>query len=71
MLNYNLYEFFATCSYGGAIFLSEKYNILAINYQDAKDIVRKEAREMILDPDFDKEELKVYFKGVYQKIEII
>lgn len=67
MLNYNLYEFFATCSYGGAIFLSKRCNILAINYQDAKDIVRKEAIDIIDDPEFDEKELKIYFKGAYQK----
>ena len=67
MLNYNLYEFFAYCSYGSANIINKNYRIRAINYQDAKDIVRKEAREMILDADFDNEEFKIYFKGAYQK----
>ncbi len=67
MLNYNLYEFFATCSYGGENIINESYRIKAINYQDAKDIVRKEAIDIIDDPEFNEKEFKIYFKGAYQK----
>ena len=37
------------------------------DYQDAKDIVRKEAIDIIDDPEFDEKEFKIYFKGAYHK----
>lgn len=67
MLNYNLYEFFATCSYSGENIINESYRIKAINYQDAKDIVRIKAIDIIDDPKFIEKDFKIYFKGAYQK----